>query len=114
MDWATAEANFFAGPGREMTWTERTRWDYKEWGQQMSIAGLWSYRGHLWKKYAGAYPTPDEVGMSADDSFFDPDYVDHSRTFNRDGELLDETWFHRGRKLKPTHRLWATRPRGNA
>lgn len=101
MDWKTAEQKFLMSQGRNMTWQERTRWDFQEWGQQMSIGGLWSYRGKIWKKYAGAYPLPEQVGLEVGHAFFDPDLVDHSKLIDRDGRVMKEEYRHHGRLLKP-------------
>ena len=89
-----------------MSWHEKTRWDFKEFGQQMSMAGLWSYRGKLWKKYAGSYPYPKDVDMEPKHPFFDPDVVCHIQTIGSSGKVLSEEWRHHGRKLKPGDRLY--------
>ena len=89
-----------------MTHSEYTKWNYKEFGQEMSVAGLWSYRGFLWKKYAGKYPTPEEVGLAPDHWFFDADFVDTAMTYDYNGKLKKVEHFHRGKKIKPSHRLY--------
>lgn len=106
MDWDQAQQNFFAVYAGDMTSAEYTRWNYQEWAQQMSVPGVWAYRGFLWKKYAGKYPTPEEVGLPADHWFFQKDFVDESRTIGNDGVVKSVDYFHHGRKMKPTHRLW--------
>ena len=110
MEWQQAEQEFFAGPGKAMSHDEYTNWNYQAWAQNMSVYGLWSYRGYLWKKYAGKYPTPEEVGLPANHTFFDPDFVDMSKTIGYDGVVKKVEYFHLGRKMKPTHRLWSKRP----
>ena len=93
-----------------MTHSEYTNWNYQGWNQQMSIYGLWAYRGFLWKKYAGEYPSPEEVGLPANHSFFNADFVDEQRTIDSSGKVKSVEYFHLGRKLKPTHRLY---PKGS-
>ena len=110
MEWQQAEQEFFAGPGSDMTRAEYTRWNYQEFGQRMSVYGVWAYRGYLWKKYAGKYPKPEEVGLPENHVFFDPDFVDMSTTMGYDGEVKEVEYFHMGRKMRPTHRLWSKRP----
>ena len=75
-----------------------------------SIASLWSHRGVIWKKHEGRYPTPSEVGLEPDHAFFDPDVVCVSRTYDRNQKLLSVEQYFRGRRLKPTHKLWQRVP----
>lgn len=103
-------AAFMAGPGKNMTWNERVKWDYQAWGQEMSIAGLWSYRGKLWKKYAGSLPTPEEMELPPDHPFFDPDVVCESQVMYRSGKKGPKEYRHHGRLLKPGHRLYPSEP----
>lgn len=110
MDWDTALKNFMAKHWSEMGQSQfEAMYDYPWYG--FSIAGLWSYRGYIWKKYEGKYPTPEEVGLPADHTFFDPDYVCYSRTIDASGVIRNEEWHHHGRLMRPSHRLWASRPR---
>lgn len=106
MDWKTAENKFFKNQGRNMTWHEKVKWDFKQWGQPMSIGGLWSYRGKIWKKYAGAYPYPDEVGLEPGHPFFNPDLVCCTSTMNSAGKVVKEEYRHHGRLLRPTDKLY--------
>ena len=82
--------------------------EYKE--NHMSISGLWSYRGAIWKKYAGSMPTPEEVGLPSGHAFFDPDVVCTCRSSFSNGRPDKVEHYHRGRKLKPTHRLFPRNP----
>ena len=82
------------------------RWDYQAWDQRMSIAGLWSYRGKLWARCTGSYPTPEEVGLPADHDFFNPDVVCSSQQMHWSGTKTPMEYFHHGRRLKPGHRLY--------
>ena len=106
MDWSTAQAIFRKDHYRKLSWEEMVRWDYQAWDQRMSIAGLWSYRGKLWKRCTGSYPTPEEVGLPADHDFFNPDVVCFSQVTYRDGRKKPPEYHHHGRKLKPGHRLY--------
>ena len=56
-----------------------------------------------------AHNVPEEMGMDADHTFFNPDYVCHGTTRNSDGKILKEEFTHHGRVIKPTHRLWSKR-----
>ena len=78
--------------------------EYKE--DHMSIPGLWSYRGWIWAKYEGRYPTPEEVGLPSGHSFFDPDVVCTTTIHYSNGRPPKTENYYRGRKLKPGHRLW--------
>ena len=75
------------------------------------IGGLWSHRGVIWKKYEGTYPNPEDVGLEPDHPFFDPEVVTISRTMNGNGECIAIDQFWRGRRLKPSHRLYQRHPR---
>ena len=108
MDWATALQGFYEKHGRNLSLQESEVMHGYPWGR-LSIAGLWSWRGKIWAKYAGGYPTPEEMGMDADHTFFNPDYVCHGTTRNSDGKILKEEFTHHGRVIKPTHRLWSKR-----
>ena len=106
MNWQTAQAIFRKEHYRKLSWDEMIKWDYQAWDQKMSIAGLWSYRGKLWARCAGAYPSPEEVGLPADHDFFNPDVVCSSRWIKRDGTKGPWQYHHHGRRLKPGHRLY--------
>ena len=113
MDWDTALQNFsnkHLGQMGQRQW--EAMYSYPWYG--FSQDGLWSYRGYIWKKHEGKYPTPEEVGLPADHAFFDPDYVCHSVRKNADQKVVAEEWHHHGVKMRPTHRLWAKRPRYKA
>lgn len=71
-----------------------------------SIPGLWSYRGFIWAKYEGAYPTPEEVGLAADHDFFNPDVVCVVERRKYGGKLVSREQWHHGKKMRPGHRLW--------
>ena len=109
MDWASALSAFMKDHWSDMGQREFEAMYGYPW-DHFSISGLWSYRGKIWAKYAGSYPKPSEVGLEASHDFFNPDYVCHERWRNADGKILKEAWYHHGRKMKPTHRLWASRP----
>jgi hypothetical protein len=110
MDWDTALQGFMQKHRNELGQRQfECMYDYPWYG--FSISGLWSYRGAIWKKYEGKMPTPEEVGLPADHSFFDPNYVCYSRSWDSNGVLRNEEWHHHGSKMRPTHRLWASRPR---
>ena len=109
MDWDTALKAFMKDRWDKLGPREfEAMYDYPWYG--FSIAGLWSYRGKIWAKYAGGYPTPEEVGLPADHDFFDPDYVCYSECKKADGTVVNQEWHHHGIKMRPTHRLWKTRP----
>lgn len=106
MDWKTAEHKFFMNQGREVNWREKTKWDFQSWGSPMSIASCWSYRGKIWKKYAGAYPYPDDIGLEPGHPFFNPDLVDRSEVIDRTGKVVKTEYRHHGRLLRPTDKLY--------
>ena len=81
------------------------KWHYQQWGQRMSQAGMWSYRGAMWKKVTGSYPSPEEVGLDADHDFFNPNVVCSSQTTYRSGKKDPREYFHHGKKLKPSDKL---------
>ena len=64
-----------------------------------SMPGLWSRRGAIWRKHAGQYPKPADVGLPPDHDFFVPQVVDYVVTRDRQGNVLTEEWFHHGRKI---------------
>lgn len=80
---------------------------YKCWN--WSLAGLWSWRGVQCKKYLGYMPSPDDIGLSADDVFYDPDFVDITFTQKFGGEITEVNIHHHGRKIRRTERLWRER-----
>lgn len=94
---------------REMSEKEHELMTSYPWGN-LSISGLWSYRGAIWKKYAGSMPTPEEVGLPSGHSFFDPDVVCTCRSSFSNGRPDKVEHYHRGRRLKPTHRLFPKTP----
>lgn len=105
MKWQDAKARFLEKHWKEMGDRHfRVMTEYKE--HNLSIPGLWSYRGWIWNKYEGRYPTPDEVGLPDGHSFFDPDVVCTCITHFSNGRLPKTEHYHRGRKLKPGHRLY--------
>ena len=109
MDWETALKEFMKDRWDKLGQREfEAMYDYPWYG--FSIGGLWSYRGKIWKKYAGQMPTPEEVGLEADHAFFDPDYVCYSEMKKFDGTVVNQEWHHHGVKMRPSHRLWKTRP----
>ena len=109
MRWSQALSDFLDRHQGELSWREfLVMTDYKE--DNVSIPGLWSWRGKIWAKCDGRYPEPSAVGMQANDTFFDKDYICHSRWMNSDGKLLKEEWFHHGRRLTERSKLWAKRP----
>ena len=79
------------------------------WGN-LSIPGLWSWRGKIWAKYEGNYPEAGFCGFSADDSFFDKDYICTSYMAGYGGEDAKVFWYHHGRRLTERSRLWKKRP----
>ena len=105
MDWDTALQGFHKKHGMDMGQRHHeAMYGYPFFG--FSVSGLWSYRGYIWKKYEGKYPTPEEVGLPADHDFFNPDVIDYSESVNAYGEVVNQEWRHHGLLMKPTHRLW--------
>ena len=91
---------------REMSPQEMDNWDYQGASWHWGIGHLWSYRGRIWKKYEGSYPTPEEVGLEPDHPFFNPDHVSVGETRDASGRLLKVTVLWRGRRIKPGHRFY--------
>ena len=109
MNWAEALPEFLERHRGKLNWKEvGVMTEYKE--DNLSIAGLWSWRGKIWAKYEGGYPEPSAIGLPADDTFFDKDYICHCRTMNSNLEVMKEEWFHHGRRLTERSRLWSKRP----
>ena len=109
MTWSKALEGFLREHGRKLSWRESMVMTSYPW-EQMSIPGLWSYRGAIWKKYAGSMPTPEEVGLPSGHSFFDPDVVCTTTVHYSNGRKGATEHYHRGRKLKPSHRLFPRTP----
>lgn len=78
--------------------------------ERLSIPGLWSWRGKIWAKYEGSYPEPGFCGFSADDPFFDKDYICTCYMSGFGGQDAKVSWYHHGRRLTERSRLWAKRP----
>ena len=110
MNWSEAEMEFRKEHGQKLSWETWMKWEYKQWGQEMSIPGLWSFRGKQWKKATGSYPKPEEVGLPADHHFFNPNVVCSSQYTYRNGTKDPVRYFHHGRLLKPGHRLYPENP----
>ena len=109
MDWQTALPKFLERHRGKLSWKEiGVMTEYKE--DNVSIPGLWSWRGKIWKKYEGRYPTQEELSMEPDHVFFDPDFICYCRHINSSGEVTKEEWFHHGRRITPASRLWDKRP----
>ena len=109
MRWSQALSDFLDRHQGELSWREfLVMTDYKE--DNVSIPGLWSWRGKIWAKYEGGYPEPSAVGLPADDTFFDKDYICMTRTCGSDFSNYKVAWYHHGRRLTERSRLWAKRP----
>jgi hypothetical protein len=109
MNWGEAVSGFLQRHQGQLSWKETcVMTEYKE--DNLSIAGLWSWRGKIWAKYEGSYPEPSAVGLPADDTFFDKDYICFSQTFDADMNLCKQEWYHHGRRLTERSKLWAKRP----
>ncbi len=106
MNWSEAEWKFRKEHGHKISSNDWTKWEYKAWNQQMSLSGLWSFRGAKWKQATGSYPKPEDVGLEPDHDFFNPDVVCATQWVKRNGEKSPIEYFHHGRKMKPTHRLY--------
>ena len=109
MTWGEAVEGFMERHWKKMSAKEAYVMRDYPW-ENLSIAGLWSWRGKIWAKYEGGYPEPSAVGLPADDTFFDKDYVCFSQTFDAEMNLCKQAWYHHGRRLTERSRLWATRP----
>ena len=106
MNWSEAELKFMSEHAHKLSSLVHMKWEYKAWDQKMSMGCLWSYRGMIWKKCTGSYPTPEEVGLDPDHDFFNPDVICSSQWHKRNGDKGPMEFFHHGRKMKPTHRLY--------
>ena len=106
MRWSEAEAKFKLEHFQDLTGHQWDKWNYQAWGQSMSVAGMWSFRGAMWKKATGAYPKPEEVGLDADHDFFNPNVVCTTWTTYSSGKKSAREYFHHGRKLKPSNKLY--------
>lgn len=106
MNWSEAEAKFKREHGQDLSQQSWNKWNYQQWGQRMSIAGLWSFRGAQWRKVTGRYPDPEEVGLDPNHDFFNPDVICTSWTQFANGKRGATKYFHHGRKLQPGDRLY--------
>ena len=109
MNWGEALAGFLERHGKSLSVKEGFVMTDYPW-DNLSIAGLWSWRGKIWAKYEGSYPEPSAVGLPADDTFFNKDYICVTRTCGSDFSDYKVAWYHHGRRLTERSRLWATRP----
>ena len=75
----------------------------------MSIPGLWSWRGVQCKKYLGYLPSPEEMGITRFDPFYDPDFVDLGLSRKFGGEIIKITPTHHDRQIRRNERLWRER-----
>ena len=94
---------------RSMSSREYTAIHSYPWEPSLSIAGLWSWRGSIFKKYMGFMPTPKEIGMDPSDSFFDPDYVCESLSRTHNNEPIEYHFYNHGRKIRRGERKWKER-----
>ena len=99
MNWSEAQRSFRLRYGEQMSWKEyEVMTDYPR--VVLDIAGLWSWRGEIWAKYAGSYPEPDEVGLEADHSFFKPGLVTEKWGPNQKGQIVLQGVYRHGRKIR--------------
>lgn len=103
--WSFYLAQLEEAANRSMTSDERFALRHFPLGQ-MSIAGLWSWRGSIFKKYMGFMPTPEEIGMDPSDSFFDPDYICEVMERNLSNEPIQVFFYHHGRKIRRNEKRW--------
>lgn len=78
------------------------------WEDDVSIPGLWSWRGAIYKKYMGYMPTPEDMDLPADHPFFDPDYVCEGYRMNSKLECIAINFVHHGRKIRRNEKRWKT------
>ena len=104
--WPTYANQLLDSATRSMSHREYTAIHSYPWEPALSIAGLWSWRGSIFKKYMGFMPTPEEIGMDPTDSFFDPDYVCESCMYNSSQEPIEYHFYHHGRKLRRSEKKW--------
>ena len=98
--WMGSLADEFWDNRRKLSFKEHQVFFGDEYPWNMSLAELWSWRGQIAKKLLGRMPTPQEVGMEADDPFFNPHELSYSETRDRNGELKDSGFYRHGRRLK--------------
>lgn len=109
MTWGEAVEGFMKRHWKQMSCKESEVMTSYPW-DNLSIAGLWSWRGKIWAKYEGGYPEPSAIGLPADDTFFDKDYICMSTRRDPNGKVLNVSWWHHGRRLTERSRLWKKRP----
>ena len=109
MEWAQALEGFLKRHGQKVKPKEGYVMTDYPW-ENLSVPGLWSWRGAIWAKYEGRYPDPSAVGLDANHWFFDKDYVCLGVTRDYAQNVLSVTWHHHGRRLTERSRLWKTRP----
>ena len=71
------------------------------WGG--GLDGLWSWRGHIARKLLGRMPTPEEVDVPADSTYWQPDLIECTEVRNSHGELIRVEYWRRGRRMKETN-----------
>jgi hypothetical protein len=76
------------------------------WHLDLSIPGMWSWRGAIFKKYMGFMPTPEEINLPATDAFFNPEYICESKCTTSSLRVIDYTFAHHGRKIRRNEKRW--------
>lgn len=104
--WDTIERNLLEAAFRSMSSNEYLAWTSYPWNENLSIPGLWSWRGVIFKKYMGFMPTPEEIDLPPDHKFFDPEYICEAPTQTSSLRTIDYTFAHHGRKIRRNEKRW--------
>ena len=104
--WDTIERNLLDAAQRSMNESEYLAWTEYPWSEDLSISGLWSWRGAIFKKYMGFMPTPEEIDLPPEHKFFNPEYICEGSTRNSRNEVLEYHFAHHGRKIRRNEKRW--------
>ena len=76
------------------------------WGIGVSVPGLWSWRGAIFKKYMGQMPTPEEIGIKASHPFFDPEVICEGSRTSATNVTIDYHFHHHNRVIRRNEKRW--------
>lgn len=86
--------------GRSLSYQDYCVFYLGEFPWNCGSAGLWAWRGHIARKLLGRMPTPEEVDLPADSSYWEPDLIETTQTHYADGRKGPVEYWRRGRRLK--------------